>query len=323
MTLFISEAQVSELVGPKGALAAVHAAHLDISEGKVDNVVRSRARAPQMSLHTLAATSTALGYGAAKVYSANRDRVRSHVLLYQIQSGKLCAIIEANNLGKLRTAAASVLSAQLILGDLPNSIALLGTGFQAWGIAESIAANKATGTEPELFVYSRSQEQREKFAEQVHLQLGLKIIPTTTAEEAVSQGIFLITATTSSSPVFERDWIKKTKHIATLGSNALSRQEIPPQTVSGASLLFVDCLETARKEAGNLLKALENGKIFWSQVCELSDIVANPSHYQEQAKDGYSVFSSQGLAAQDLYLAHMVYSRAGHDEQRMLPFFDE
>ena len=322
MTLFISEAQVSELVGPKGAIAAVHAAHLDISQGKVDNVVRSRARSPQMSLHTLAATSTTLGYGAAKVYSANRDNVRSLVLLYQLQTGKLSAIIEAKNLGKMRTAAASILSAQLMLGDLPSSIALIGTGFQAWGIAESIAANKTSGMEPEVFVYSRSHEQREKFAEQAHVELGLKIAPAKSAEEAVSQGELLITATTASSPVFEKEWIKNTKHIAALGSNALSRQEIPPQTISGASLLFVDCLETARKEAGNLLKALENGKIFWSQVHEFSNIVANPVHYQELVRDGYSVFSSQGLAAQDLYLAHTVYLRAVNGEPNVLPFFD-
>lgn len=316
MSIFITESDVRSVVGPREAFEAVKDAHIDIANGYVDNVVRSRARSSQMSLHTLSAISTKLGIGAAKVYSAGRNAINSFILLFELRSAKLLATIEANELGKLRTAAASMLSTQLMLEKLPLCVSLIGTGFQAWGIAESVAYFSLDKSKQRLLVYSRNEKNRNTFVEQVQQKLGVLAISSNCAEETVRGSEVLFTATTSSSPVFERDWLKTTRHISALGSNALTRQEVPPHAVSAARLVFVDCKETAHKEGGNLIKAIENGKLLWSQVRELSDIVCDPQLFRAQFKTtpnsnevGFSIFSSQGLAVQDLYLAKRVFDQ--------------
>lgn len=322
MARLITEAQVIEMVNPNDVLEAIRQAHVAMGKGLIDNVARTRARSPKMSLHSLSATSVDLAMACSKVYSATRQGVKALVILFDLNTGDVLALIEASALGQLRTAAAGLLSSQLMLGKLPPKIALIGTGFQAWGLARALnELARVEGSSPEVHVSSRNAVNTDAFVNRATKELSLKVIKAENAESAVHQAELLLTVTTSSSPVFEHEWLKSTRHIAALGSNALSRQEIPPQTVSGSRLLFVDCKETSKREGGNLLKALENGKIYWSQIKELSDLLLEPEKFLRQGSGGYSLFCSHGLAVQDLYLAKLIYSRAAKTSCAEIPLF--
>lgn len=321
MTVIISEAQVLEALSPLEAIEQVKLAHLALYNGKAENITRVRSRTPKMSVHILAASSTELGFSATKVYSANKTGIKTLVLLYNNEDGELVAIIEANELGKLRTAAAATLASQVVLsGTLPSDVCLLGTGFQAWGVMESLTALiKSQNLTSTIRVHSRNMQKCQSFVEKGIKTLGSPAKAFECAQEAVEGAQLLITATTSSTPVFEHTWLASTKHISALGSNALSRQEIPPHCVSGAKLVFVDCKETAHREAGNLLKVIENGKILWSQIKELSDVIIHPALAKPEAK-GYTLFSSQGLGVQDLYAASLVYHKLRSTASKTVSF---
>ncbi|MCB0359797.1 MAG: hypothetical protein KDD44_09175, partial [Bdellovibrionales bacterium] len=134
----ISEQQVQETLTAADALTAVEDAHRALQKGRAQNIVRVRTRGPEMSLHSLSAFSTDLNLAAIKIYSATRNAVRPHVLLYDGRSGDLLAMIEAAELGRLRTAAASALVVKLLAYRKPTTAAIIGTGFQAAGVLRAL-----------------------------------------------------------------------------------------------------------------------------------------------------------------------------------------
>ncbi|HZC19939.1 MAG TPA: hypothetical protein VE225_09525, partial [Rubrobacteraceae bacterium] len=62
-------------------------------------------------------------------------------------------------------------------------------------------------------------------------------------------------------------------------------------------------------EAGNLLQALETGVILPEAVHEIGQVIAGQVEGRQSPED-ITLFSSQGIALQDLAAARLVYDRA-------------
>lgn len=308
MPLHITEAQVKELLTNDSAIEAVTSAQLSLSAGSSDNVTRTRARSPKMSLHSLSATSDELGFAAAKIYSATRHGVSSLVLLYQMDSGELVATIEANELGRKRTVAASIVAANLLLKDPPNTAAIIGAGFQAEGIVDAISTHQSLSNISTIRIASRSRESAQRFSESQQAKLPCRLEACDSPPEAVRGAALIFTATTSSKPLFELSDIPDAKCICALGSNSLARRELSPRVVTAANSVIVDSIEVAKAEAGDLLSPVENGKLRWSQMLELGDCLSHPELIADKDQ-GFGLFCSQGLALQDLYSAHKVFQQ--------------
>ncbi len=307
----ITEREVTSIVNYNRAIRLVETAHRHLAQGKASNAVRVRVRAPKFSLHTLSASSIELGLAAVKSYSAGPAGMQSHVLLYEISSARLLAIIEANDLGRLRTAATSVLAAKALLNDpSPRKIALIGSGYQAAGALEAYATEFPNAA---LSVYSRDDANRTRFADSESQLLQREIFAAPSGADAVEAADIVVTVTTSSQPVLDRNWLLNTRHVSALGSNALSRRELPSQVVASAGCIVVDTIDVARVESGNLLPCIESGRVQWEQVRELGEVLESGF----RAPNGsYSLFCSHGLAVQDLYLAAEVYRLAEKTDSR-------
>lgn len=307
MKLPITEDQVREAVTLAEVLDAVRRAHLATARGEAHNVVRHRARTPQMSLHTMSAASRELNMAAAKVYSATRGAVRSTVLLYETEHGEMLAEIEANELGRLRTAAASVVAAGVMCPKNVKSIGIIGAGYQGAGLLRAFCDASSGFKFEKALVFSRKEAQRSSFAKRMQGELNIPVEPSTTADELVGASEVLITCTTSSSPVVETvDDALNLRHISAVGSNSLTRRELGGYVVSRASMIAADARDAAEAEGGNLLGPIENGKIYLSQVRELGNLLTHPPELPEA---GYTLFCSHGLAVQDLYLAELIYRK--------------
>lgn len=305
MALFINESQVCESFSAAEAFAAVKQAHLDLASGAADNAVRIRSRAKHMSLHSMSAASDAIGLAAAKVYSATKHGVRSLVLLFSSETGEHLAAIEANQLGRRRTAAASAVAASVLYKNDRARIGIIGAGFQGRGLLEAFVDDSFPAKITECSIFSRKDASRSEFCKQT-AQVFDKVKNCSSAEEAAANCDILLLATTSSAPVVDLDWLKNVSCICALGSNALSRRELPPRALSGASLVVVDSLDTAKAEAGDLLSPIENGKLRWSDILELGELLSADPNINTSS---YRVFCSQGLAIQDLYCAATIYRK--------------
>jgi len=307
--LTVADSLVRDLVTPEEAEQEVRAAFLALASGSADNVVRHRSRAPGISLHTLTASCANLGMSACKCYAATKQGVQGLVLLFENATGKLVAQIDSNNLGQLRTAAASVVAAKQLLAPPPQSalrLAIIGTGFQAAG---QLRAFVHAFVPQSVAVYSRDAARLKTFCSRSEQALNCRIEPSVSVRAACRGVSIIVTATTSATPVLETADLDQPQLICAVGSNALSRKELAPQLVTGAKVIVVDDLETAKTEGGNFLTPLENGKLNWKQLLELGDLIAakTPSPVDQ---GGYALFCSHGLAVQDLYLANLIFRKA-------------
>ena len=105
--LHVSEDQVRELIDMPASINVVDEVFRQLATGNAHNVPRARAAAPGIVLHTMSASAEYLGLVGWKAYTTTEQSARFHVAAYDIATGAMVALIEADYLGQLRTGAAS------------------------------------------------------------------------------------------------------------------------------------------------------------------------------------------------------------------------
>lgn len=307
MALFITEKQVSQILNVREAFTAVRQAHLDLFKGTAFNTPRTRSRSGTMTLHTLSASSSTLGRSIAKVYSSTKDSIQSHVLLYDNTDGRLLSIIEANELGRYRTAAASLVAAKALSPSNPQTLGIIGTGYQGEALIRAFLSPHSGFPLKKVYLYRRNTEKLSDLCKDTSQKYNIEVTAASSIKDLTTSSDIVITATTSSKPVIDESCISAIKHISAIGSNSLARRELSPRIVTSAKSVVVDSIDTARMESGNLLSPIENGKLHWNQVIELGTLLAGGSPLPDPpGNSSLTIFCSHGLAVQDLYLAAIV-----------------
>ncbi|MCH7948000.1 MAG: TonB-dependent receptor plug domain-containing protein [candidate division Zixibacteria bacterium] len=87
------------------------------------------------------------------------------------------------------------------------------------------------------------------------------------------------------------------------------RQEVDDNVIRKANSIVVDSIEDAQVEAGDLLYPIERGRVRWSQIRELGDLVVGHIKSRNSADD-ITLFESQGIAVSDVAAAAYVYKKA-------------
>jgi ornithine cyclodeaminase len=151
-------------------------------------------------------------------------------------------------------------------------------------------------------VYSRTREKLERFCEEMRARTKLDVVAAASAEETVRGSDIVVTITKSATPVFSGEWLAPGTHINAAGSNSLARREIDDRTVLMANRVVVDSRATALKEAGDLLPALDQGRLAAGALAEIGEVIAG-TRPGRGAPDEITLFESQGMAIQDLAVA--------------------
>ena len=306
MALFLTENDVAQLLTMPLALEAVEAAHRALAVGQALDVPRQRTRLPQTTLHVLQGALPEFGVIGYKAYTSNRSGVRFLVHLYDASSGGLRAVLEADRLGMMRTAAASGVATRCLARPEARVLGMFGAGWQAEGHLEAIAAVRALDW---VKVYSRNAERLQNFCRRMSERLGLEVRAAASPEDVVRGSDLVSTVTTAASPLFGGDWLAPGTHINAAGSNSLIRRELGEDVLKRCSAIVVDSVETALREAGDLLPWLEKGRLHVGQLRDLGQVLAGRQPARTTV-DEITLFESQGLAVQDLALAARLESLA-------------
>jgi len=316
--LFLSEADVAALLPMPKAIDLMREAFRGLADRTSQNQPRRRLILPAGSiLHQLAGAHGK--YFGAKLYSTHAlHGAHFVVVLYDAETARPLAILEANHLGQIRTGAASGLATDLLARKDVRALGVIGSGFQAETQVEAVLAVRPI---ERIKVWSRTGENRHRFAEECSRRFGVPTAAVVSAEESVSGADVVITATSAGEPVFEAGWVKPGAHINAAGSNHPQRRELPAEILEAASLIAVDSLEQARLEAGDLLLGM--GEEFWkdSRVVELSSLGESTGAIHARL-DRITIFKSVGLGVEDIAAAGFLYEealRAGKGQD--LPLF--
>lgn len=304
MARVLREADVLRVIDMDAVIAAVADAMRELGEGKAQNEPRRRAFAPGAVLSVMFAAYPGGGLIGSKAYSVANHDVRFLVTAFGLD-GSLRALIEADNLGAFRTGAASAVAARALTDARPLTVAMIGSGHQAR--TQALALSRAIQV-AELRVFSRHAEAREAFAAERANALGVRVVPASSAEEAVRGADVVVTITTSSTPVVDSEWVRDGALVVAAGSNFTNRAEIPAELVARAHTVVVDQLATARLESGDLFAAHKQSKFEWERAIELGSVIAGGWKRPEGA--GITLFESHGLALWDLAAASTVLPKA-------------
>jgi ornithine cyclodeaminase/alanine dehydrogenase-like protein (mu-crystallin family) len=143
----------------------------------------------------------------------------------------------------------------------------------------------------------------------MHEQLDLAVVPAETAQAALMGADIVATATNATDPVFDGNDLAPGTHVNAAGSNAAIRAELDATTIRRADAIFVDDIEQAHIESGDLIRAYERNALNWGSVRLLADVVAGRYPGRTKTSD-ITLFESHGIALWDLALAAEVYERA-------------
>ena len=304
--LYLTEADVSELVIMTDALKAVRAGFEHQGRGHATHEPRRRVRVPAGVLHVMSAADSESGVMGLKAYTTVKGEARFHVLLYCSETGRLLAVIEASALGRLRTGAASGVATDLLAPADASVLAVIGSGYQAWTQVEAIGHVRNLS---EVRVYSRDPDRRRSLSDLLCARLGLWVFPAESPEAALDGAHILATATSSAKPVFPGASVAPGMHLNLAGSNSLLKSEVEAAVVGRADLVTVDSRDAVELEGGDLLEPLQRGWLQRDALVELCQVAVG-LHPGRTSPEQVTIFKSHGIALEDIALAAVVYRRA-------------
>lgn len=229
------------------------------------------------------------------------------VLLFDAKTGVPRSIlVDRAFITDMRTAAAGALAARCLAKKSIESVAVIGTGTQA---RLQIGALSKVRDFRVLKVWGRTPANVEKYVKDMKQKLTAKIVPMSSAEEAVKNSDVVVTATPSTSPLVKTEWVGKGMHITAMGADSPEKQELETGVLGIADKIVVDSVEQCVR-FGEVHHAVEDGTISVEDThAELGEILLGLKSGRESEEE-ITVCDLTGIAAQDVVTSQLVYERA-------------
>ncbi len=216
------------------------------------------------------------------------------------------SLLGGARLTALRTGAGAGAATQALAREDSRVLALFGAGAQAPDQVEAVLAVRPI---EEVRVYTPSGESARRLAARLqerHPDVTFRAVDS--PSQAVRGADIITCATTSATPVFDPRDVAPGTHINGIGSFTPEMREV--QVVGLPNLrVFVDSLDAARAEAGDLIQAVREGHLRWEDVTEIGRVLAGDVPGRT-SPDDITFFKSVGIAVQDAITAGAILARA-------------
>ena len=314
--LLLNHTEVQQLLPMSECISAMEEAFTALARGAAHQPLRTIFRPPEVRgvlamMPTFRAGSAPLfGLKAICVFPGNaaigKDAHQGGVMLFDGTTGELLALVNASAITAIRTAAVSALATRLLAREDAGDLAIIGAGVQA---RSHLAAMNCVRPLRRVRIASGRFENAKSFAREMQPQFPVLIESVETVEEAVRDADIIVTATTSSDPVLQREWISPGTHINAIGTFSPKAREVDTATMAAASL-FVDRRESALNEAGDYLIPANEGAIGPEHILADLGEVLTGVHSGRTSTEEITLFKSLGLAIEDLAAAARAYQKA-------------
>jgi ornithine cyclodeaminase len=299
----ITDSEVSGLLTMRDAIAAMAAAFGQFGQGAgaIAPRVRAGTDAGSAAVAMMGAALPASGVVGAKVYSTVGGKFRFVVVLFSATTGAPLAAIEADEITRCRTAAATAVALRRVGPRDAKTLALFGTGVQGRAHAEALLL-----AHPFERVLVAGRASAPDFAGWIRAEFGVEAQPALPSD-AVRQAEVIVTATRATEPLFDGDLVRPGAFVAAVGSSKPAARELDDRLLARADLIVVEWLPAARAEAGEFVRAAI-GVIDESRVIELGKLLVSGNAFERRAHD-IVVYKSVGIGLEDVALANLVWQR--------------
>ena len=228
MTLLISTDDTAKLVQTREAIDVLDEAYRALANREATHRIRSDVVVPtvpgeEYTLATMEGAIRPLGVAAIRLRSDHSVATVRHqspsstkwafrpglfcglVILYSLDTAEPLAIINDGHLQVMRVGATSAVAARYLARPDSRVLGIIGASNQARGHARAYSALFRLDL---VKVFSRTAEERERFAEEMSEELGVPFEAVDNAREAVAGSHIVAACTSSRSPVLEENWIE-------------------------------------------------------------------------------------------------------------------
>jgi len=313
--IIIDEATVREALTMDAAIAAMGTALRAHSQGETHVPARITSQSPEGSGSLLVMPGSAsclTSYGAKLVslHPENKSRgkpvIQGLVVLFDTETGAPQAIIEASLLTAIRTAAASAYATDVLARKNVKTHVILGAGVQAKSHAEAIAHVRPSLEQ--TLVWARDEQRSAALAGELKSSLGMDI-RSVQNQDIVAKADIISSVTASQTPIIEGVNIAAGSHINLVGSHTPTHREADTETIL-RSRVFVDSMDGAMKEAGDILIPIEEGAFAGADIIGEIGTVGESGSTGRTSDLDITLYKSLGNAAQDIYVANLVFTFA-------------
>jgi len=234
------------------------------------------------------------------ISSVRKPSIVGTVNVFDFESGKLIALMDAASITQIRTGAASGLATKYLSHKNSKYLCVFGTGVQAFSQIEAILEVRDISS---IGIISTSYSKGFSFSKKIEKKFSIECRPLKCFD--IPPNSIICTATTSQLPLFSDPYVPNGCHINAIGSYKPSSREIPSDTVVRGKIV-VDDLKSCSLEAGDLLIPEKEGK--WSMgkiYCELGELVLGFASPRENNKE-ITLFKSVGNVIQDLAIVNYI-----------------
>jgi alanine dehydrogenase len=239
-------------------------------------------------------------------YGTMRQGVRYVVAVCSLETGEMLAMVDAAYLTAARTGATSGVATRWLSREDSTSVGVIGSGLEA---ETNLTAVCSVRPITKVKVFSRSAARREEFAARMSARLGLPVVASASAPEAVA-GTDIVVVATNTGPegivAYEGAWLEPGQHVVSIGSTTAALREIDAHTFLGSDTVVFDAdFEQICRESGDLID-LMRAQPTWARGTALSDLLSGVSLGRRTERE-VTLFKSVGTAAQDLIGAAHIF----------------
>ncbi|WIX77774.1 ornithine cyclodeaminase family protein [Amycolatopsis carbonis] len=221
-------------------------------------------------------------------------RIQGEYLLLDGTTLTPLALFDGVALTSVRTAAVSALAVDCLAAPDVSRLVVFGTGPQA---ASHLEALREVRPVRDVVVVGRSAARTEAFASAWGARVG-------TAADVASADL-VVCCTTSSTPLFDGALVPDGATVVAVGSHEPHVREVDAALMRRATVV-VEAVDTALREAGDVVLAVSEGVLAPDVLVPLSDVVRG----KVLPASGPRLFKSVGMAWEDLVVAATTYEAA-------------
>jgi len=316
MTIFLSKSEVNSLLTMRECIDAVEEAFRELTLGTARLPRRVSLQIPVEDgwLGVMPAFLTQAGSLTTKIVTVYPHNVTKHsipsvsaaIIVNNIETGRVEAVMDGSQITAMRTGAVSGVAAKYLARDEADRVGLFGAGVQA---RKQLQAIREVRRIRSVAVYDTNKELAKNLAAQSSADGSVTASVAVNPDEAVRDSDIVVTATTSSTPVFNGRLLRPGTHVSAIGAFTPTMRELDSTTVS-TSKIIVDSIEAALEEAGDILIPIKEGVIQRQDIwAELGEIVTGRKRGRTSEEEK-TLFKSVGLGIQDAAVAKLVFQRA-------------
>ncbi|MEM8527190.1 MAG: ornithine cyclodeaminase family protein [Bacteroidota bacterium] len=232
----------------------------------------------------------------------NLPVVQGIYLLFDTKTGVPVAQMDAKLLTSKRTAAASALASQFLSREESSTLLMIGTGALA---PHLIAAHASVRPINKVLVWGRNEDKAQLIITQL-MDADFEIEVVENIEQGIALADIVSCATLSPKPLILGKWLNKGQHIDLVGSYLPHMREADDEVIQRTSI-FVDTMEGATRESGDIVIPLEKGIIQRSDIqLDLFDLCKR-KYSGRKSKNEITLFKSVGHGLEDLAAAIYLY----------------